>query len=73
LECDATFVKHLQIIKLVFFLDKTHKVDDQDMMVGELLNVIDLNCQQGMSKLTMKSNVITHMTPPFDFNPLTKM
>ncbi len=73
MECDATFVKHFQIIKLVFFLDETHKVDDQDMMVGELLNVIDLNWQQGMSKLTMKSNAVACMTPPFDFNPLTKM
>jgi hypothetical protein len=48
-------------------------VDDQDMMVGELLNVNDLNCQQGMSKCTMKSNATTCMAPPFDLNPLTKM
>jgi hypothetical protein len=39
LECDATF------IKLTFYLGKTHKVDDQDMMVGELLNASDLDCQ----------------------------
>jgi hypothetical protein len=43
-ECDATFVKHLQVIKLTFYLGKTHKVDDQDMMVGELLNASDLDC-----------------------------
>ncbi len=43
------------------------------MMVGELLNASDLNCQQGMSKLTMKSNVAMHMAAIFDFNPLTKM
>jgi len=38
-ECDATFFKHLQVIKSNFYLGKTHKVDDEDMMVGELLNV----------------------------------
>jgi hypothetical protein len=43
-ECDATFVKHLQVITLVFCLGKTHKVDNQDMMVGELLNVSDCDC-----------------------------
>jgi hypothetical protein len=43
------------------------------MMLGELLNANDLNCQQGMSKLIMKSNVVVHMAPPFDLNPLTKM
>jgi hypothetical protein len=48
LECDATFFKHLQIIKLAFYLGKTHKVDDQDMMVGEFLNASDLDYQQGM-------------------------
>ncbi len=53
-KCDATFVKLLQIIKATFHLGKTHKVDDQNMMVGELLNANDLDCQQGMFKLTMK-------------------
>ncbi len=43
------------------------------MMVGELLNASDLDCQQGMFKLTMKSNAATYMAPPFDLNPLTKM
>jgi hypothetical protein len=41
-KCDATFVKHLQIIKSSFHLGKTHKLDDQNMLVGELLNVNDL-------------------------------
>jgi hypothetical protein len=54
LECDATFFKHYQVIKLVFCLGKTHKVDDQDMMVGELFNASDLDCHLGMFKLTMK-------------------
>ncbi len=73
LECDATFVKHFQVIKSAFYLGKTHKVDDQDMMVGELFNVNDLDYLQGMFKLTMKSNATTCMTPNFDSNPLTKM
>jgi len=69
----ATFVKHLQIIKLIFYLSKTHKVDDQDMMAGELLNGNDLDYQQGMFKLIMKSNATTFMAPPFYLNPLTKL
>jgi hypothetical protein len=48
-------------------------VDDQDMMVGELLNANDLDYQQGMFKFTMKSNAAACMAPPFDLNPLTKM
>jgi hypothetical protein len=37
-------------------------MDDQDMMVGELLNVNDLDYQQGMFKFTMKSNAAACMT-----------
>jgi hypothetical protein len=48
-------------------------VDDQDMMVGELLNANDLDCQKDMFKFTMKSNVAACMAPPFDSSPLTKM
>jgi hypothetical protein len=44
-EYDVTFVKHLQVIKLTFYSGKTHKVDDQDMMVGELLNASDHDCK----------------------------
>jgi hypothetical protein len=70
LECDATFVKHYQVIKLAFCLSKTHKVDDQDMMVGELFHVNNLDCHLGiMFKLTMKSNAATCMAFPFDLNP----
>ncbi len=73
LECDATIFKHLRVIKSNFYLGKIHKVDDQNMMVGELINTNELDCQQGMFKFTIKSNVATCMTPPFDLNPLTKM
>jgi hypothetical protein len=54
-------------------LGKTHKVDIQVMMVGELFNASDLDCHPSMFKLTMKSNVAACMAPPFDLNPLTKM
>ncbi len=43
------------------------------MMVGELFNASDLDCQQGMFKLTMKSNATTCMAPHFDLNLLNKM
>jgi hypothetical protein len=49
LECDAIFFKHLQVIKLVFCLGKTHKVDDQNMIMGELLNANDLDCKRACS------------------------
>ncbi len=54
LECDATVVKHCQVIKLAFCLGKTHKVDVQDMMVSELFNASDLDCHPNMFNLTMK-------------------
>ncbi len=73
LECDATYIKHLQVIKLAFCLGKAHKVDDQDMTMGELFNANDLDCQHNMFKLTMKSNATMCMAPPFDLNPSTKM
>ncbi len=72
-ELYATFVKHLQVMKSAFYLNKTHKVDDQDMMVGELFNGGDLDYQQGMFKLIMKSNAAVCMAFPFDLNPLTKL
>jgi hypothetical protein len=37
------------------------------------MNVTDLNCQQGMFKLTMRSNEIACMVPPFGIKLLTKM
>jgi len=43
------------------------------MMVGELFNASDLDYQQGMFKLTMKSNATMCMAPHFDLNLLTKM
>ncbi len=45
MECDATFFKHLQIMKSNLYLGKTHKVDDQHVMMGELFNVNDIDCQ----------------------------
>ncbi len=39
----------------------------------ELLNATNLDYQQDMFKLTMKSNVVACMVPPCDINLLTKM
>jgi len=44
-KCDATIFKHLQVIKSNFYLGRIHKVDDQDMMVRELINANELDCQ----------------------------
>jgi hypothetical protein len=54
-------------------MEKTQWVDGQDKKVFELLNVNDLDCKQGMFKLTMKFNVTKCMAPSFDINPLTIM
>jgi hypothetical protein len=48
-------------------------VDAGNVIVQELLNAIDFDCQHGMFKLTMKLNATTCMVTPFDTNPLTKM
>jgi hypothetical protein len=44
-----------------------------NVIVQEVLNVNDLDCQHGMFKLTMKSNATTCMVTPFDTNPLTRI
>jgi hypothetical protein len=48
-------------------------VDEQEVQVQELLKATDLDCQQGMFKLTMKSNAAACMVPLFYTNPLTRM
>ncbi len=37
------FAKHLEILKIVFYYNKTHKVDLENVMVQELLNASDLD------------------------------
>jgi hypothetical protein len=44
-----------------------------NIKVYELLNVIHLDCLQGMFKLTMMLNAITCMVLPFHINLLTRM
>ncbi len=71
LDCDASFAKHLEILKTFFCYGKTHKVNEQEVKVHELLNTSYIDCQHGMFKFTMKSNATSCMVPPFDINPLT--
>ncbi len=71
--CETTFSKHLVIIKTTFCSSKTHLLDGVETFVLEVLNANDLDSQQGMFKLTMKSNVAACMALPFDTNCLTKM
>lgn len=65
------FCKHLEVLKITLCYDKTHKVNEKEVKVHELLNVNDPNYQQGMFKLTMKSNATFCIVPPFDTNLLT--
>jgi hypothetical protein len=48
-------------------------LDGVKTFVPEILNANDLDSQQGMFKLMMKSNVAICMALPFDTNPLTRM
>ncbi len=43
------------------------------VQVHELLNANDLQCQQGMFKLTIKSNAANFLPAPFEMNLLIKM
>jgi hypothetical protein len=47
-------------------------VGEQEVHVQELLNV-NFDCQQGMFKFTIRSNVVACMVPPFDTNLLMMM
>jgi aspartate/glutamate racemase len=68
------FANHIQVFKIVFCCGKTiHKVDEQEVQMHKLLYATNFDYQQGMFKLSMKSNPITCMVPPIDTNPLTKM
>jgi hypothetical protein len=44
-----------------------------ETFVSKVLNANDLDNQQDMFKLKMKSSVAAFMAPPFDINHLTKM
>ncbi len=71
---DAFFGNRLQVLKIAFCCGKTIcKVDEQEVQMHKLLYATDFNCQQGLFKLTMKSNAVACMVPPFDTNPLTRM
>jgi hypothetical protein len=71
--CDACFAKHLEVLRIALCYDKTHKVNEKEVKVHELLNAKVPNYQQGMFQLTMKSNATSCMVPPFDTNLLTYM
>jgi hypothetical protein len=63
----TSFAKHLEVIKIIYIMAKPiGKIDDHDIVIFNLLNVSDLDCQQGMFKLTMKLNTITYMAPLLD-------
>jgi hypothetical protein len=69
----ASFAKHLEVLKTTFYYHKTHKVNEQEIKVHELLNANDFNYQQDMFKFTMKSNATSCTKPHFNTNPLTHM
>jgi hypothetical protein len=48
-------------------------LNGQVVQVHELLNANDHQCQQGMFKLTMKSNATNFLATPFEMNLLIKM
>ncbi len=64
LDCDVSFGNQLQVLKVTSYHGKTQTLDGQVVQVHELLNASDLECQHGMFKLTMKSNVTDCPPPP---------
>jgi hypothetical protein len=70
---ETSFPKHLVVIKIVFFSNKTLLLDGVETFVPKVLNASDLDSQHGMFKLTMKLNVAACMAPPFDSNPFLIM
>jgi hypothetical protein len=73
LNCETSFPKHFKVIKTTFCSGKTLLVDGVEIFVSKVFNAKDLDNQQNMFKLTMKSTIATCMAPPFDINHLTKM
>jgi len=67
------FRKHLEVVKTSFCYNKISTLNGQEVQVFEIFNVRDLEYQQGLFKLIMKSNATTCMGPPFDTNLPTKM
>jgi hypothetical protein len=43
LDSDVSFAKHLEILKIFFYYNKTHKVDLENVMVQDLLNANGLD------------------------------
>jgi hypothetical protein len=69
--CEVSFSKHIHVIKTTFCF--RFWMDGEENFMYKVLNASDLDNQQSMFKLTMKSNLIACMVPPFDINLLTKM
>jgi hypothetical protein len=69
--CEVSFSKHIHVIKTTFC--SRFWRDGEEIFMYKVLNVNDLDNQQSMFKLTMKSNLTACMVPPFDTNPLTRM
>jgi hypothetical protein len=69
--CEVSFSKHIHVIKTTFC--SRFWRDGEEIFMYKVLNANDLDNQQNMLKLTMKSNLAACMVPPFDINPLTRM
>jgi hypothetical protein len=39
-KCDASFGKHLYIIEVVFYYAKTHKMDEQNMIMSKNFSML---------------------------------
>ncbi len=55
--------EYLEVLKRVFCYGKIQQVNNKEVNVLEFLNASDLECQQGMFKLTMKSRASTLPLP----------
>jgi hypothetical protein len=72
-QADKSFRKHLDIIKDHYCQPKWVGEEDKKRLVAPILDSFQLELQQPLFKLSMRSNSMAACEPPYLFNPLTKL
>jgi hypothetical protein len=70
---EKNFRKHLNIIKAQYGQPKWIGESDKQKLIPPLLDCYNLGLQQPLFKLSMISNSMAMLEPPFDLNPLTRL
>jgi hypothetical protein len=70
---EISFRKHLNVLKEHFGQPRWIGEDEKKRLIAPLLDCFQLELQQPFFKLSMVSNAMYAMEPPFNTNPLTKL